>query len=487
MAEHFRMSLIDPDKLVKVNNLKEITSPIFFIKDNIPNPEGLLSNEIFGISKDERANTFAYIDLSDWFLNPLCYKIWYKTDRRIQDVVYGSKNFIIDANGYLVESEDGETGIAFIRKNIDKINFKYTDSRKRDRNIQFLMENKKNMFIRKMIVIPAYYRDVNSGSGGNVGVGEINTLYNSLLIAVKALKESVDYGFNLSAVTYGRVQSILVNIYDWFGKEPNISAKRGVIRRANLRKTTDYASRLVMSAPNLKVESVDDLMVNLDYSAVPLASACSNFYPFMIFNIRRFFENEFGGTGIYSYVDYSDQKGTVKQVHVKDYQAAFSDDRIKKEIDKFMFGYADRLRPIPVPNEEGLHINMRFKGRHTTAEEYAKNNPGNMAIIDRELTWCDVIYMAAVESSRDKMILITRYPIDSYYNQFPTKVTVASMKDTEPMVVDNIFYKHYPKIRQEDIGKDTSNKFVDTMNICNAYLEAIVGDINICLLIVVIL
>ena len=65
---------------------------------------------------------------------------------------------------------------------------------------------------------------------------------------------------------------------------------------------------------------------------------------------------------------------------------------------------------------------------------------------------------------------------DSYFNQFPTKVNVSSTKVTEPMVINNKSYRHYPKIREADIGKNTSNLFVDTMNICNVFLGAIGGD-----------
>ena len=72
--------------------------------------------------------------------------------------------------------------------------------------------------------------------------------------------------------------------------------------------------------------------------------------------------------------------------------------------------------------------------------------------------------------------MITRYPIDSYYNQFPTKIRVASTVETESMYVNNEFYKYYPKIREEDIGKNTSNKFVDTITISNLFLEGIGGD-----------
>ena len=51
---------------------------------------------------------------------------------------------------------------------------------------------------------------------------------------------------------------------------------------------------------------------------------------------------------------------------------------------------------------------MKFKGRGILPGESEDNdNP----LIERRLTWCDVFYMAAVEASRDKQILITRFPI----------------------------------------------------------------------------
>lgn len=42
--------------------------------------------------------------------------------------------------------------------------------------------------------------------------------------------------------------------------------------------------------------------------------------------------------------------------------------------------------------------------------------------------------------------------------------------------MDGVFYKFYPKIRKQDVGSDTSNRFIDTMNICNLYLKGIGGD-----------
>ena len=44
------------------------------------------------------------------------------------------------------------------------------------------------------------------------------------------------------------------------------------------------------------------------------------------------------------------------------------------------------------------------------------------------------------------------------------------------MIINDTFYEYYPKIREEDIGIDTSNKFIDTMNFSNLYLKGMGGD-----------
>lgn len=474
-SKHLNVSLLDPDKLVKINDLKEITNPIFFSKPGVPTSDGLLSNEIFGITKNERANTFAYIDLFEWFLNPLCYKVWSSMDRKLKEVVHGTNTFIVNDRGEIVQSDEGSNGISFLKKNIDKIKFRSTDSDRRDRKIKFLEENRENMFIRKMIVIPAYYRDVNSDNG-RVGVGDINKLYSSLLMAVRSLKESKDYGLNLSAATKGRIQEIITNIYQWFSDEPNLSKKHGIIRRSGITKTTDYASRLVISAPDNNVEKMEDLMVTIDKSAIPLASLCINFFPFIVFNVRRFFENEFSGVDKYPYIS---KNGKVEYVDVDDYMTNFSDEVIKKEIEKFVYGYSKRITPIKVPNKQNKDINMKFKGYNIGKEDIEKDInelTGKYPIMERDLTWCDILFIAAVESTSDKKCLLTRYPIDSYYNQFPTNIEVSSTIETEPMIVNNTLYKYYPKIRQNDINANTSNKFVDSLRMSNLHLGSISGD-----------
>lgn len=479
--KHLMLEILDCEKLIKANKLMEVSNPIFFIRNGVPSEDGLLSNEIFGITKDERANIFAYIDLTEYFIDPLSYKIWSRMDSKVKECVRGSKTFKIDSTGQLVEDENGKNGIKFLKDNFEKIKIKSTDSNKRDINIEFINHNYKSgtLFIKKYPVIPAYYRDVESSNGGKVGVGEVNALYDSLLITIRSLKEAKDYGITLSSSVSGRVQEILLEIYNWFTKEPNIGKKFGIIKRAVMSKTADYASRLVMSAPNLRVESLEDLDVDLTHTAMPLSSLCANLYPFIIFWIRRFFENEFASTTTYPYMDKKTKQ--ITQVEVLDPLITFSDDNIKKQLDRFISGYSNRFIPVEVPLKDGRIINMSFKGYNVKVEDSTKVVGSDATpLFTRRLTWCDLIYMAAVDASQGRHVLITRYPLNDYYGQFPTAISVSSTKDTEPMYVNMYgntkFYKKYPKIREEDIGQNTSNKFIDTMNMCNMHLGIIGGD-----------
>lgn len=497
MAErHFKIEPLNIENFIKVNDLAGITNPVFFDGNNLPTTDGLLSNEIFGITRDDRANTFAYIKLgtNEAFMHPLFYKIWCKIDTKIKACVHGTKYFSIDKEGYLVEDENGETGLKFLKKNFDKINFKRTDSIKRDDYIKFLKTYKKRMFIDNMVVIPAYYRDVDT-QATTMGVGDINKLYNNLLTATRSLSESNDYGFNLGDTIRARIQELLVDLYDYFTKgvfngkpTTGIAGKFGVMRRANLSKTTDYSARLVITCPILNKESIDDLIVDVDHSAIPLGACAANFYPYILFYMRRFFENLGSVTGQMQMV-YTDPKKknvvSIETVEPKDFRISFSDDRLKEELDRYIHGYANRLRvievPLKKPTKDGSKcVYLRFTGYKMTAEEFKRyqdtNDIGAMPLIERHMTWCDLIFAAASEVTRDKHVLITRYPMDKYFNQFPSKIHVSSTINTVPMVVNNKFYKWYPDIKEEDIGKNTSNMFVDTLKLCNAYLPSIGGD-----------
>lgn len=65
---------------------------------------------------------------------------------------------------------------------------------------------------------------------------------------------------------------------------------------------------------------------------------------------------------------------------------------------------------------------------------------------------------------------------DSAYNQVPFIPRISTIKETEPIYVNSNYYRWYPKIRPEDIGSNTSNKFIDTISISNLALDAMCAD-----------
>lgn len=65
---------------------------------------------------------------------------------------------------------------------------------------------------------------------------------------------------------------------------------------------------------------------------------------------------------------------------------------------------------------------------------------------------------------------------DTRTNEICCGLTVSSTIKTQPMIVDNQYYKYYPDFKEEDIGTETSNMFVDTLVLSNLYLKGMGGD-----------
>ena len=250
-----------------------------------------------------------------------------------------------------------------------------------------------------------------------------------------------------------------------------------------MKKSFDWGARLVICTQNLRKESMEDIEVDLDSFGLPIAALCANFFPYMLYYLRKWFENQF--SDVETIMTVSD-KGKIGQVHVKDWQSVYSDERLKEELDRFMHGMANRFIPVEAPitdpNKEVAYL--QFKGYNVPDSKVAdeiltgKSDRLKFPIEERPLTWCDLIYRAAMDVTKDKMVLITRFPMDSYWNQFPAKIKVISTIETEPMIIGNTFYKEYPKIRVEDIGKNSTNKFVDVALPNNVRLGSFGGDFD---------
>lgn len=454
-----------------VNKLKEVTNRVTFDRGNIPTPDGLLSTEIFGINPTEKKTRFAYIDLKTRLFHPVVYKSLLRMNRNIEYIVQGSKRFVIDNNGTLVENEDGETGITWLYNNWEKIKWERNDSRTRNSRIDLLDSFDKNViFIKQFLVIPVFYRDVNKqDADGKVAVHQLTKMYSQLIGYASIVERSNGFDFMINITKYN-MQTLLVDIYTEF--KSKIEKKNGLIKKSLMGKTVDYGYRSVISAPRVGNNRSEDMLVTPRKSGIPVQQLCALLLPFISHWVKGFFRREFESSGS-RYPILDSKTNEIKYIELKDPMLYFNEEYINKAIDRFIHSPYNRFDKIALPTKDGSEVFMAFKGRdYKTGERELTSQ-----LINRPATWTDILYMAAVDVSTDKYVYITRYPIsDITSGIFVTGISVLSTLKTMPMMVGNRVYQHYPVIDTNIDSSDVPSQFLESAQMSNVYLKAIGGD-----------
>lgn len=465
-----QVDLFDTAKFIQTNNLREVSDPMMFIKGSIPSPKGLLSTDIFGVSMVERKETFAYIDLHGTFLHPYIYKTLKRLNRNFVSLIHGSKRFIIDESGALVENENGETGLDFLYKNWEKLKFEGTEGA-RGLRVNVLKNYKKNeLFTKYWIVIPAFYRDVNfenADSGKISHRSEINDKYTKLIRLASMLTTGTAFDFTLLS-TQAKLQETLVEIEDMM--RDKLSKKEGMFRKNLLGKSVDYGARSVISAPTFKANRASEMPINYYNCGVPLSQCCSLFNPFIVAWVKNFFRQKFETAN--NKFPVRDKDGNTSFVELDEPEMYFTEELIKKEIDNYIKNFEDRFKVITVPvkGREPIPFTM-------TTSPYIKGDPmSEKSMNSRPMTWCDVLYQAAVDVTSDKHVYITRYPISDYFSIFPNRIFVMSTAITKPMIVGDRVYEHYPDIDLSKDKREVGTMFIDTVRMSNLYLAGLNGD-----------
>lgn len=466
------IDLIPLSKFIKLNNIKPITNPILCERGTIPTSDGLLSTEIFGMTMDDRKNIYGYIPLNGHYLVPHVYKVFKRVFGNITSLVNGTKEFVIEGGELKVVPEgQGNTGLEWLYENWEKIKFPRNDSDVRNERLDLLESfPKEQLFCDKWIVMPAYYRDMNLQKK-EMSHDELNDLYSKLIRLTSMNKNMALFDF-VAYGTQAAVQDQLVAIYDYL--KHKLEKKKGMIRKALLGKKTDYSARLLITAPRFDSNKPSEQYVNLDTCGLPLAYTCSLFMPFIVRWIKRWFERELFNMGKTYPVNIDGKK---KYVEINDPSLIFTDEEIHKQIDRFIYGDANRFTPIEVPIKNpadvgGRKIYMAFVGRMSD-----RNRPETVSNIStRPLTWCDLLYQAAIDVVEDKHVIVTRYPVLDYFGSCILKIHVESTMETIPVYIGDRHYPFYPKINLDASAQEVYTSFIDSLTISNLLLKGMGGD-----------
>ena len=142
-------------------------------------------------------------------------------------------------------------------------------------------------------------------------------------------------------------------------------------------------------------------------------------------------------------------------------------------IDTYQKDPVSRFNTIDVPAEDGRKYYLVISGKRFDVSNKTELSP----IVNRPMTWTDLLYLACESALRDKHILITRYPILDEFGTMITKIRISSTTETEPMIVDGVLYKYYPKIDFKIPKDDIGIYFIDSVRFSHSYLPGLDGDL----------
>lgn len=466
-----KIDLFDTKEFIDINHLKEVTNPVLFQRGDVPHPDGLVSNQIFGVTVQSRKNTFAYIDLQGHFFHPHVFKAIRRMFRNIEKIINGEQYYSINENGILTLNENGETGIEFLYDNWEKINWEKSENigGMRNERVEMLENFKKNeIFTRYLIVIPPFYRDIRSSSSGGE-TGDLNKYYATAIRFASLIKEKDMFDFQFNQ-TNMNMQLLLVKIYDYF--KTKLEKKTGLLRRYLLGKNVDFCTRTVITAPNFHTNKPTEMLTGFRHAGIPIAQICSLCNPFVIKWVKDFFERELFAEKE-SILLYDPITDTGKQVQLDSPESIFTDKYIKKMIDGYIRDPESRFNTIEVPVKNSRQkYYMQFTGRRfnaTSTEEISE-------IGYRPLTITDILYQACCDITKDKHCMVTRYPLLDEFGIFISRIRVLSTTVTMPVMINGQIYQWYPVIDFNVPGEKMATKFIDSVQFSNSYLPGLDGD-----------
>lgn len=440
--------LEDIDKDIKINGLKEVTSQQIYRTQNMFNPQGLFSEEIFGQTNDVRSYRCAYIKLPVHVFNPFIAKyIIQRSGGIIKKLAYGEVRCNL-VNGVLLADAEGKyCGLKDLYEIWDDIDIRKTLNTRSSENVDILMKcPKRLLFNDKVLVLPPNMRPIGMRNGKTVK-NELNSLYLGLL----GLKSVASHTTTNVYQIWNKFQETVINIFIFINNY--VGGKNGFFQKNLLSKNTLYTARNVISAPRYNSENPE---IGIFKTGYPLHTCCSLFKPLVVFKMKEFFTFS-----------------NIQQIHNEPSEinsAMLNNIYDTKMIDDlcniYMKNPGSRFRMLYLDDKNEKPIMMTYL-------DLNKNET-----VTRPITLCDVIYLACKSAIVDagRMCYVVRYPIGDYMGSFFTKVHILSTNNTTRIQFNNEVYESYPII---DPGLDhvrVSTSFADTLTPSNSRLKAIGGD-----------
>lgn len=264
------LELLDIETFVKNNNLLEVKNGKYPSAKGF-DEDGLWSETIFGkIGSRNRKQQFGYVNLKNNFIHPIVFRMLKATSDPVSKIMRDKGRYIAK-NKMLIEDPAGETGINFLIREFNNIDFRLFSHSDKKKECEFIENNKKIVLINKFLITPAGDRDININDISKTA--EINELYRSLIFQISSLSGIED----IDKLIASNVQNQLIKITD-FIRDKHLKGKKGLIRNNMMKKSMDFSSRMILSSsPNIP----------LGYVSIPWHTALTIYEPLVSYNLFR--------------------------------------------------------------------------------------------------------------------------------------------------------------------------------------------------------
>lgn len=395
-------------------------------------PEGLFSTEIFGrIGDPKRDKTFARIELKVPVFDPNIYDILITLKGLYTEIMAGRKFAVFDEDERDFVPSDptkGDTGFDFFFKHWKKIEFRRTNSDRRDVKIRNIYRYKDVAEIKNVIVLPAGLRDIEIAEGGRPEEHEVNALYRKVISASRVIE--IGEGTDYRAVNTSRymLQRAIHEIWQYFMKFTG--GKDGFFMRKVASRNVENGTRNVISAMDATPAVLGRASnFNVNHTQVGIMQTAKGLLPVTKGNVRRhLIKHVFSDTpGDMNarLVRREDLMQETVQVPFKERDYWMTSDGLGRMITNYQ-DVSLRDRPIIIQDHylglvyEGLDQTFKlFHGIQFLPEGFDRSRV-------RPMTMTDLIYLTNYKDWEDKFVLPTRYPTTGLGSIYPSRPKVTS-------------------------------------------------------------
>ena len=423
--------IINTDKYIKTNHLKEVTSyNIYKTGTNIFDENGLFSEFIFGsISSPERITNLGYISLNCDVLQPTIYYILKNIKRLYIDILNGTKYAIFNSitKNFELSLEDdynADTGFNFFISNLYNLKIPKSKSDVKNQYIEVFNKYKDKHILTtdKLLVMPAGLREITKDTK-KLARDSINQIYINILSLSNAIDKKLQKDKIYDNVKL-MIQNKIINIFDYVTNI--LKGDSGYLLDKYADRNVALGTRNVLSI-DIKTSNSVDSKDNLGPNDVGLSllQFIKAYQPFIIYNYKTYLSSIINKI---SRVCNATNPKTFKQttIYVSSNEAYKHTDNKGIEALLNNMKYENfRNKPITIKSDKDINYYILIKYDLDSIVFWADNIDElkdrlstyyNIKIDKKKvepITWYEFLYFIAYTSieNKNKTNCSTRYPV----------------------------------------------------------------------------